>query len=203
MEPSDAASSFLRTGAAYDAFMGRYSNPLAARFADVLDLSPGMRLLDVGCGPGGLTRELVARAGAGAVTAVDPSPPFVDACTDRCPGASVRLGDAQDLPFPDAGFDGVVSQLVLHFVPDPAQAGAEFRRVVRPGGFAAASGWDVEEEMEIGPGHGRASVGAPSDDAWPADQASGCPAVRRRENDEAPGRGLGLRTGWAVRDLNP
>ena len=65
VSPSDAD--------AYDRFMGRYSRPLAAPFADFAGLPLDGRVLDVGCGPGALTSELARRAGPGLVTAVDPS----------------------------------------------------------------------------------------------------------------------------------
>ncbi len=148
MEQSQAGS-FLKSGEAYDAFMGRYSSALAGMFADEAGVVPGMSALDVGCGPGALTSVLVARLGAAKVSAVDPSPPFVAECAVRCPGVHVEHGDAEAIPFPPDSFDAVLSQLVLHFVPDPEQAGREFRRVVKPGGLAAACVWDFAEEMEM------------------------------------------------------
>ena len=67
----------------YDRFMGRYSVPLAERFANFAGVATGATALDVGCGPGALTRELVDRLGAEAVSAVDPSESFVAAATER------------------------------------------------------------------------------------------------------------------------
>lgn len=149
MEPPAHAGSFLRSGDAYDAFMGRYSSALAGPFADAAGVAPGTSALDVGCGPGALTQVLVQRLGAENVLAVDPSPPFVAECASRCPGVRVQQGGAEALPLPDASVDTVLAQLVLHFVGDAAAAGAEFRRVVRPGGVAAACVWDFAEEMEM------------------------------------------------------
>jgi trans-aconitate methyltransferase len=65
--------SFNVAAEAYDRFMGRYSMPLAPQLADFASVSAGQRVLDVGCGPGALTAELVARLGPAAVAAVDPS----------------------------------------------------------------------------------------------------------------------------------
>ena len=70
----------------YDRFMGRYSVPLAPLFADFADVVAGQRVLDVGCGPGALTTELVGRLSADRVAAVDPSEPFVTAARERNPG---------------------------------------------------------------------------------------------------------------------
>ncbi len=63
MEPVVGARTFAVSGNAYDAFMGRYSRPLASRFADFAGVSAGQQALDVGCGPGALTGELVQRLG--------------------------------------------------------------------------------------------------------------------------------------------
>jgi ubiquinone/menaquinone biosynthesis C-methylase UbiE len=56
----------------YDRFIGRYSKPLAVALTDAAGIEQGMRALDVGCGPGALTVELVRRLGRGSVSAVDP-----------------------------------------------------------------------------------------------------------------------------------
>lgn len=149
MDPVPGARSFQASGEAYDAFMGRYSRPLADLFADGADLADGLVALDIGCGPGALTGALVRRLGPEAVSACDPSPPFVSECAARNPGVDVRPGQAESLPFEDASFDRALAQLVLHFVGDPAQAAREFRRVLRPGGLATACVWDFDQGMEM------------------------------------------------------
>jgi len=133
---------------AYARFMGRYSEQLAAAFADLAGVDPGSgsgsgrRALDVGCGPGVLTAELVRRLGPEAVTAIDPSVPFVAAVRARWPEADVRLGAAEELPFGDGAFDVALAQLVVHFMADPVAGLKEMARVTRPGGTVAASVWD-------------------------------------------------------------
>jgi ubiquinone/menaquinone biosynthesis C-methylase UbiE len=127
---------------AYDRFMGRFSGPLAARFAEVAQVRAGQRALDVGCGPGGLTAQLVDRLGADNVAAVDPSASFVAAVRARLPGVDVRRAAAEDLPFPDGSFDLTAAQLVVHFMADPVSGLAEMARVTRRGGLVAACVWD-------------------------------------------------------------
>jgi SAM-dependent methyltransferase len=130
-------------GEAYDRFMGRYSKPLAADFADWCEVAAGHRAVDVGCGPGALTEQLVARLGADRVSAVDPSAPFVAACRARFPGVDVRQGAAESLPFDDDAFDTAGACLVVHFMTDPVAGLAEMRRVTREGGWVAATVWDL------------------------------------------------------------
>ena len=127
---------------AYDRFMGRYSRSLSPQLADLAGVQAGQRVLDVGCGPGALTSELVTRLGADAVAAADPSEPFVQAARQRHPGVEVALAPAEDLPFGDAGFDIALAQLVVHFMRDPVAGLAEMRRVTRDGGVVAACVWD-------------------------------------------------------------
>ena len=134
--------SFDVSADAYMRFMGRYSEPLAAQFADLAGVGRGQRLLDVGCGPGALTAELVSRAGADAVSAVEPSASFAAAVRERLPGADIRLAAAEQLPFPAGTFDAALAQLVVHFMADPVMGLREMGRVTRPGGVVAACVWD-------------------------------------------------------------
>jgi SAM-dependent methyltransferase len=127
---------------AYDRFMGRYSTPLAPRLADFAGIGAGQLVLDVGCGPGALTGELVRRLGASSVSAVDPSEPFVAAVRQRHPGVKVERAAAEQLPFANDTFDAALAQLVVHFMTDPVSGLGEMRRVVRQGGVVAACVWD-------------------------------------------------------------
>jgi SAM-dependent methyltransferase len=127
---------------AYDRFMGRYSIQLAPQLADLASVADGQRALDVGCGPGALTTELVKRLGAARVAAVDPSESFVAAATQRHPGVTVLLASAEQLPFEDGAFDAALAQLVVHFMTDPVRGLGEMARVTRRGGVVAACVWD-------------------------------------------------------------
>ena len=127
----------------YARFMGRFSEPLAPAFADVLRDLEG-RILDVGCGPGVLTQVLVDRYGADRVDAIDPTSGFVEAARERLPGVDVRLGSAEALPYADGSYGAAYAQLVVHFMNDPVRGLAEMARVVQPGGrgLVAACVWD-------------------------------------------------------------
>ncbi len=138
--------SFDVAAESYGRFMGRFSEPLAPLFLDWAGVpagaAPVSAALDVGCGPGALTRVLVDRLGAAAVLAVDPSEPFVAAARAALPGVDVRRGTGEALPFPDDAVDVALAQLVVHFMADPIAGLREMARVTRPGGTVAASVWD-------------------------------------------------------------
>jgi len=127
---------------AYDRFMGRYSIPLAPSFADFAGVVEGMRVLDVGCGPGALTVELVGRVGPTAVAAVDPSDSLLRAVQDRYPSSEVRKSTAERLPFDDHAFDATLAQLVVHFMDEPTVGLREMARVTVDDGIVAACVWD-------------------------------------------------------------
>jgi SAM-dependent methyltransferase len=126
----------------YDRFMGRYSVPLAPRFADFAGIAAGQRVLDVGCGPGSLTGELTRRLGEDAVCAVDPSESFVAAVAQRYPGVRIERAAAEQLPFDARRFDAALAQLVVHFMADPVRGLREMLRVTSAGGVVAACVWD-------------------------------------------------------------
>ncbi|MFC8503203.1 class I SAM-dependent methyltransferase [Pedococcus sp. NPDC057267] len=135
---------FEVTAQAYGRFMGRFSEPLASVFADAAGVVPGggQSVLDVGCGPGALTSTLAERLGPDRVHACDPSRSFVEAARTRLPGVDVVAAAAEQLPYPDDGFDAALAQLVVHFMRDPVAGLREMARVTRPGGVVAACVWD-------------------------------------------------------------
>jgi SAM-dependent methyltransferase len=140
---SDPGVQFVAPAEQYDRFMGRYAPTLAVALADAAGVAAGMRVLDVGCGPGGLTHELARRIGTENVAAIDPAPQFVAACRERCRGADVREGVAERLPWPDGSFDAALSALVIAFMRDPDGGIGEMVRVTRSGGTVAACMWDI------------------------------------------------------------
>jgi SAM-dependent methyltransferase len=134
--------SFDVAAESYDRFMGGWSRQLSPLLADLAEVAAGQRVLDVGCGPGSLIGELVARVGAENLAAIDPSPPFVEAARARYPGVDVRLGSAELLPFHARTFDAALAQLVVHFMRDPVAGIREMARVAKHGGVVAACVWD-------------------------------------------------------------
>ncbi|GEL95487.1 methyltransferase domain-containing protein [Cellulomonas composti] len=105
-------------------------------------LEPGMRLLDVGCGPGTVTVDLARRVAPGEVVGIDASERVVEiarttASDAGVPNATFEVGDAYTLPFEDDSFDVVHAHQVLQHLTDPVAALREMRRVARPGGIVA------------------------------------------------------------------
>lgn len=132
-------------GAAYERYMGRWSQLAGEAFLDWLAPEPGLRWLDVGCGNGAFTERLVERCAPVSIHGIDPSEEQLAYARARSTSRAVqfRQGDAMAQPFPDNNFDAAVMPLVIFFVPDPAQGVAEMARVVRPGGAVAAYAWDM------------------------------------------------------------
>lgn len=132
-------------GAAYERYMGVWSQLAGEVFLDWLAPEPGLRWLDVGCGNGAFTEMLVERCAPASVDGVDPSEAQLEFARTRPAARLARFqpGDAMALPFPDDSFDVAVMPLVIFFVPDPAKGVAEMARVVRPGGIVTAYGWDL------------------------------------------------------------
>ncbi len=141
---SDAGQMFS-DGKVYERMMGRWSKRVGVQFLDWLDAPKGLSWLELGCGNGAFTEELIAHSAPRAVSAIDPSEGQLAFARTRPAArlAEFRLGDAQALPFPDRSFDAAAMALAISFIPDPAKAVAEMARVVRPGGIIATYMWDI------------------------------------------------------------
>ena len=138
-------SELFTDGEAYERMMGRWSRLTGETFLAWLDLPEGLRWLDVGCGNGAFTEEIITRCAPATVMAIDPSNEQLAFARTR-PGAKMakfEMGDAQKLSFGEGTFDVAIMALVLAFLLDPAKAVAEMTRVVRPGGWVATYMWDI------------------------------------------------------------
>jgi ubiquinone/menaquinone biosynthesis C-methylase UbiE len=127
-------------------------------------LRPGLRVLDVGCGPGSITLGIAERVAPGEVIGVDGAPAAIAAAETGAAevfGSSDRnvtfaVGDAYRLPYPDGSFDVVHAHQVLQHLAEPVAALAEWRRVCRPGGivavrdadYAAMCWWPPEPQLD-------------------------------------------------------
>lgn len=138
------------TWAELQAPLDRQLAPLGRRAMSELDLGPGRRVLDIGCGAGETTLSL-AQTGAEAV-GVDISRPLLEIARSRSEGrADVTFleADAQTHPFPPGSFDAVFSRFGVMFFADPAAAFANIRRALKPGGRLAFVCWRTPAENPI------------------------------------------------------
>ena len=139
------ADKLFTDGEAYERMMGRWSRLVGEAFLEWLDIPKDLRWLDVGCGNGAFTEEVIARCAPSAVIAIDPSDDQLAYARTRhgAKTAEFQVGDAQRLAFDAGSFDVAVMALVISFLPAPALAAAEMARVVRPGGWVATYMWDL------------------------------------------------------------
>jgi len=183
-------SQMFQKADAYENFMGRYSRALAPEFARESGVERGQQVADVGCGTGALTSVLADLVGGEQVAGVDPSEPFVEQCRENVPGADIRVGPAEALPFDDGVFDRTLAQLVFHFVDDPAASVGEMARVTRRGGVVSACVWDMTGGMTM--------IGA----YWAAVGEAGVPGGSEVERfGGKPGQLAGLWRDAGLRDV--
>ncbi len=136
----------------YERFMGRWSRLAAPKLVAFAGLAGEGRVLDVGSGTGSLAFAIAERNPAARVLGIDPSKEYVAyaSSVNPFPGhVSFETGDAQQTAFADGTFDACVSLLVFNFIPDPAKAMREVRRITKPGGKISAAVWDYGAGMRM------------------------------------------------------
>jgi SAM-dependent methyltransferase len=136
-------------GAGYEQMMGRWSRRLAPVFLQFTGIANGERVLDLGCGTGHLAAAMLRVSQPARVDGVDAAESYVAHAKSQYPDPRLdfRVGDACALDYTAGTFDRVLSLLMLHFVPQPALAIAEMRRVAKPGAVVAAAVWDARGGM--------------------------------------------------------
>jgi SAM-dependent methyltransferase len=135
---------------------------------DALEIGQGTLLLDAGCGAG-LALTLAAERGA-TVSGLDASPGLLAIARERLPGADLREGDLEALPYADDSFDAVTAFNSVQYAGDPTAALREIRRVAKPGSRVAIATWGPPEQCEM-----RAVLGAIGSLLPPAPPGAGGP----------------------------
>lgn len=147
-----AQSSMFADAEAYERFMGRWSRLAARGLVHFTGLPDTGRVLDAGSGTGSMTFAIAAHRTRVRILGIDPSPEYVAYAINKnafAGRASFQVGDARELPFPDATFDAAVSLIAFNFIPDPKRALLELRRVTKTAGKLSAAVWDYGAGMQM------------------------------------------------------
>jgi SAM-dependent methyltransferase len=123
------------------------SMPAWQAVADATAVEPGTRVLDAGCGSREFCRLAAARGAA--VSGIDAAEGMIAVARRHAPGADLRIGAMEDLPWLDASFDVVTAFNALQFADDFLTALAEARRVARPGGRIAICNWSRPDDSDL------------------------------------------------------
>ncbi len=137
---------------AYEKFMGRWSRLVAARLVEFAKVPQSGSILDIGSGTGALAFSVARSVSRCHVVGIEPSKEYVAFANANNPfpgRVRFEVGDAQQMSFPSASFAACLSLLVFNFIPDPAKALGEVRRVTTPGGRIAAAVWDYGGAMQM------------------------------------------------------
>ncbi len=138
-------------GDAYEMYVGRWSRKVGEGFLTWLDASPGIRWLDLGCGTGALTSQVLKQCDPSLIVGVEPSDGFLSLARQQIEDerAQFRQGSGSEIPIADGDVDMAISGLVLNFVPDQKQALDELVRCTAPGGTVAAYVWDYAGHVQF------------------------------------------------------
>lgn len=138
-------------GDAYEPFIGRWSRLVGREFLAWLAPPANARWLDLGCGTGALTANILANAAPALICSLDASPGYIKFARRHVADSRVSfaVADALDLPVATDSIDVLVSGLVINFIAEPERAIAEMVRVVRTNGAVALYVWDYAGEMQL------------------------------------------------------
>lgn len=128
----------------YEKYMGRWSRQIATEFLSLLEMPNGLSWLEIGCGTGALSAEILKRSAPQDLTCIDPSENFLNETRSNLNSDLVnfKVASAEALPMLEESMDCVVSALVFNFITDKATALAEMKRVLKPAGTLAFYVWD-------------------------------------------------------------
>jgi len=152
--------------------IARLNEKSAEEFVGRLGLKPGMRVLDVACGTG--NQSIPAAKTGASVTGLDIAPNLLDQARARATAQNLNIkfieGDAEELPFPNAEFDAVISMFGAMFAPRPERVASEFKRVCKTGGLIAMGNWTPEgfvgKVFALGAKHVPPPPGVPAPTLW-------------------------------------
>jgi len=147
----DSPKDLWESASAYERFMGRWSRELARAFVLWLGIPAARHWLEVGCGTGALTSRILEVGRPASVVATDSSEQFIMHARAAFRDHRVQFltANADNLPTTLAGYDVVVSSLVLNFLPDPTAALREMRSRAAEDGIVAACLWDYAGGMQF------------------------------------------------------
>lgn len=136
---------------ASERYVGRWSRLVAAEFLDWLKPAPGLEWIEVGCGWGALSEQILAKTRPNSLLGFDLSADYIEGARKRLPDPRARfqVADARKLDAEDGEADLCVSALLLNFVPNPIEAVREAARVVSPRGTVAGYVWDYAGDMQM------------------------------------------------------
>jgi SAM-dependent methyltransferase len=123
--------------------------PLYEAAFDAAQVGAGTSLLDVGCGAG-LALEMAQTRGA-KVSGLDAAVGLAGLAKSRCPGADIRVGELEELPFANDTFDVTTGFNSFQFATDPVHALTEAKRVTKPDGYVLVAVWGSPEKCELVP----------------------------------------------------
>ncbi len=126
---------------AYEVIMGRRSRQLPPLFVKFVGVRDGENVLDVGCGTGSLSATLAGVTKTSEIVGIDPSKGFIEYARTQIadPRVTFEVGDAQNLPYPNASFDRCLALLAVDYIPDALKAAIEMRRITKIAGVVATT----------------------------------------------------------------